>query len=82
MKVGGSALCRKDLLEGLAVDLACLHHLGIKVVLVHGGGPQASDLSKRLGLEPRLVAGRRVTDEKVLDVGKMAFGLLNTDLTA
>ncbi len=82
VKVGGSTLLRKDLLEGLAVDLACLHHLGMKVVLVHGGGPQASELSKRLGLEPRLVAGRRVTDEKVLDVVKMAFGLLNTDLTA
>lgn len=47
---------------------------GIKVALVHGGGPQATELSKRLGLETKQVAGQRVTDEATLEVMKQALG--------
>jgi acetylglutamate kinase len=53
------------------------------LVVVHGGGPQATELSKRLGLEPKIVGGRRVTDEPTLDVMKMIVaGKLNVDLVA
>jgi acetylglutamate kinase len=53
------------------------------VVVVHGGGPQASKLQERLGMTPRQVAGRRVTDEATLDVMKMVVaGKLNVDLCA
>ncbi len=47
---------------------------GVKVAVVHGGGPQATDLSKRLGLETKQVAGQRVTDEATLEVMKQALG--------
>jgi acetylglutamate kinase len=48
---------------------------------VHGGGPQATEVSRRLGLTPQLVEGRRVTDEQTLDVAKMVFaGRINTDI--
>src|SRR5690606_28527638 len=57
--------------------------LSIRLVVVHGGGPQASALSRRLGQEPVMVAGRRVTDDSALEVAKMVYaGLLNTDLVS
>src|SRR5262245_60272876 len=56
---------------------------GTPVILVHGGGPQASKLQERLGMTPTMVAGRRVTDEATLDVIKMVVaGKLNVDLCA
>ena len=56
---------------------------GRRLVVVHGGGPQATELSRRLGIEPRIVGGRRVTDEATLDVMKMVVaGKLNVDLCA
>lgn len=83
VKAGGAVLSRPDLRQGLAADVACLHHFGIRVVLVHGGGPQATSLSKALGLEPKLVAGRRVTDAATLEVVKMTCGgAVNMDLVA
>jgi acetylglutamate kinase len=70
-------------LDHVAGQLALLHSLGIRLVVVHGGGPQASDLQRRLGQEPQMIAGRRVTDEAALETVKMAFaGTLNTDLVA
>jgi acetylglutamate kinase len=55
--------------------------VNVRIVLVHGGGPQATNLSKRLGLEPKLVEGRRVTDEETLAVAKMVFaGQINVDI--
>jgi acetylglutamate kinase len=56
-----------------AHDVALLHRVGLRVVVVHGGGPQISDLSTRLGLQARFVAGRRVTDEATLEVVKMVL---------
>jgi acetylglutamate kinase len=64
-------------------QVAALHHLGIRVVLVHGGGPQASELARRLGLEVRQVGGRRVTDEATLASVVLALnGETNTRLLA
>lgn len=81
VKLGGEVIGG----EGLGViarDLAALAG-EMPVVLVHGGGPQATKLSKALGLETKQVAGRRVTDEPTLDVMKMVVaGKLNVDLCA
>ena len=56
-----------------------LHQVGIRVVLVHGGGPQSTALSRALGAEPRFVAGRRVTDDAALEVAAMVLnGAVNT----
>ncbi len=83
VKLGGDVLKDPTALDHVAGQLALLHSLGIRLVVVHGGGPQASDLQRRLGQEPQMVAGRRVTDTAALDAVKMAFaGTLNTDLVA
>src|SRR5205085_2059877 len=53
------------------------------LVMLHGGGKQASQLSKQLGIEPQMVQGRRITDEKTLDVVMMVFaGQINTEIIA
>lgn len=83
VKLGGDVLKDPAALDHVAGQLALLHSLGIRLVVVHGGGPQASDLQRRLGQEPQMVAGRRVTDAAALEAVKMAFaGTLNTDLVA
>lgn len=83
VKVGGRVVGRKDMLDAIVEDVCLLQQVGIRVVLVHGGGSQATDLSKRLGLEPKLVDGRRVTDAQTLEVAKMVYaGTLNVDILA
>jgi acetylglutamate kinase len=69
--------------DQVAAQLALLSSLSIRLVVVHGGGPQATALSRRLGQEPTLVAGRRITDDSALEVAKMVYaGQLNVDLLA
>jgi acetylglutamate kinase len=81
VKLGGDVLQDPDVLDQVAAQIALLHSLGIRLVVVHGGGPQASAMTRRLGREPRMVAGRRVTDDDALEVAKMVYsGLLTTDL--
>jgi acetylglutamate kinase len=83
VKLGGDVLSDSGITDQAATQLALLHSLGIRLVVVHGGGPQASSLSRRLGHEPRMVAGRRITDDAALEVAKMVYaGQLNTDLLA
>jgi acetylglutamate kinase len=83
VKLGGEVLADRHQLDQVAGQLALLSSLSIRLVVVHGGGPQATALSKRLGLTPEMVAGRRVTDDETLDVVKMVYrGLLNTELVS
>jgi acetylglutamate kinase len=83
VKLGGDVLSDPGVRDQVAAQLALLSSLSIRLVVVHGGGPQATALSRRLGQEPRIVAGRRVTDEGALDVAKMVYaGQLNVDLLA
>ncbi|HEV2291209.1 MAG TPA: acetylglutamate kinase [Gemmatimonadales bacterium] len=83
VKLGGDVLRDPAVLDQVAAQLALLSSLSIRLVVVHGGGPQANELTRRLGGEPRMVAGRRVTDDQALDVVKMVYaGQLNIDLLA
>ena len=83
VKLGGEVVKDEHALDGVAAQVSLLHSLGIRIVVVHGGGPQATALSRRLGAEPRIVAGRRVTDDSALEVAKMVYaGSLNTDVVA
>jgi acetylglutamate kinase len=83
VKLGGEVLQDAEVLDQVATQLALLQSLSIRLVVVHGGGPQASALSRRMGQEPVMVGGRRVTDDAALEVTKMVYaGLLNTDLIA
>lgn len=83
VKLGGDVLSDPHVLDQAAAQIALLASLSIRIVVVHGGGPQASALSRRLGQEPEMVGGRRVTTDEALAVVKMVYrGLLNTDLVS
>lgn len=86
LKLGGEVV-QSEGLAAIAADVADLAKdgsaHGFRVVLVHGGGPQATELTKRLGMTPNVVAGRRITDAPTLDVMKMTVaGKVNVDLCA
>ena len=82
IKVGGD-IFKGDVLHAVAADVAGMCANGDQVVMVHGGGPQATAMQKALGQTPKIVAGRRVTDRETLDVMKMVVGgRLNIDLCA
>jgi acetylglutamate kinase len=82
VKVGGEILKGGEV-DAVAGDIAALTERGDRALVVHGGGPQATALQQRLGIEPRVVAGRRITDEATLEVMKMTVGgALNIDLCA
>jgi acetylglutamate kinase len=81
VKLGGEVLGDADALDRAAAQLGLLSSLGIRVVVVHGGGPQATALGRRLGLESRLVGGRRVTDDAMLEVVTMTYaGSMNVEV--
>ncbi len=83
IKAGGAVFADPESTRELMEQVAILHQVGIKVVLVHGGGPQVTELSDALGIETRMVQGRRVTDEKSIDVTTMVLnGLINTRILA
>ena len=83
VKLGGDVLNDAEVLDQVAAQIAMLSSLSIRLVVVHGGGPQATALSRRLGQEPVIVAGRRVTDDAALEVAKMVYaGALSSDLVA
>lgn len=80
IKLGGEIVQGPEL-DLVAEDVRALAAEGHRVTVVHGGGPQASALQKRLGLEPRMVAGQRQTDAATLEVMKFVVaGQLNVDL--
>jgi acetylglutamate kinase len=82
IKLGGEVV-QGPHMAAIAADVTELRAAGTPVVLVHGGGPQATDLQRRLGQTPTIVSGRRVTDEATLEVMKMTVaGKVNVDLCA
>jgi acetylglutamate kinase len=83
IKASGAVFGDEASTRGLIEQVAILHQVGIKTVLVHGGGPQLDTLQRTLGIETRMVDGRRVTDQKSIDVTAMALnGLINTRILA
>ena len=83
VKLGGQPLTDAEALNSLAFDLSILHQAGVRVVVVHGGGPQLSEMSDRLGLETKKIDGRRITDNNTLRLAKMVFaGEISTDIVA
>lgn len=74
VKFGGSAMGDPDLLESFAADVVLLRAVGLKPVVVHGGGPQIGALLARLGKETEFRDGLRVTDAETLDVARMVLG--------
>jgi acetylglutamate kinase len=83
LKAGGGALEREATARALIEQIEVLHQVGIRVVLVHGGGTQSTELVRALGGEARFVEGRRVTDAKSLEVAAMVLnGSVSTRLLA
>ena len=83
IKYGGSAMEDPSLRDEVLRDVLLLHYVGMKVVLVHGGGKEISEWMKRLGKEPVFVDGQRVTDEESLEIAEMVLtGKTNKDLVA
>ena len=81
IKYGGAAMERADLKEPFALDVILLRFVGIKPVIVHGGGPQIGALMQRLGKEPRFVGGMRVTDEETVEIVEMVLvGRINKEI--
>ena len=79
VKAGGGVFADVDSTRVLIEQIAILHYFGVRVVFVHGGGPQLTELSTALGVPTRMVEGRRVTDQKSIDVSAMVLnGLINT----
>lgn len=83
VKLGGAAMADPRLATSFAEDIALLRFVGIRPVVVHGGGPQISEVSERLGLTPRFERGLRVTDAETLEVARMVLvGKINKDVVA
>ena len=83
IKVGGSVFANPELTRHIVEQIGLLHEVGIKCVLVHGGGPQSTSMAEALGIPSRFVAGRRVTDARTLEVSAMVLnGLVNTRILA
>ena len=81
VKFGGNAMTRPDLFADFAKDVVLMHRVGMRPVVVHGGGPQIGDWLARLGKESEFVDGRRVTDAETLEVAQMVLmGKVNADI--
>jgi acetylglutamate kinase len=81
IKFGGNAMVDETLKNSFARDVVLLKAVGINPVVVHGGGPQISDLLKKIGKESKFVDGMRVTDGETMDVVEMVLGgLVNKDI--
>ncbi len=68
IKYGGNAMINETLKQQVMEDIVLLWHVGVKIVLVHGGGPEINDLMKRLGKKAEFVDGLRVTDKETIDI--------------
>jgi acetylglutamate kinase len=83
LKAGGEAFGSPEATRSLLEQVGTLHQVGIRVVLVHGGGPQSTRLANELGLDTQFVDGRRVTDARALEVAMMVLnGEINTRIVA
>ena len=83
IKYGGHSMESPELAELFAADVVLMRLVGMNPVVVHGGGPQITELMRRLGKEPEFVDGRRVTDAETVDIVRMALvGKVNREIVA
>lgn len=83
VKYGGNAMISEELRQAVISDIILLHLVGIRVVVVHGGGPEISDNLKKIGKQSKFVDGLRYTDEETMDVVQQVLcGKVNKDLVA
>ena len=83
IKYGGAAMVDEELKETFAQDVTLLKKIGIKVVVVHGGGKEVTGLAEKLGISTRFIDGQRYTDEAMMEVVQMVLaGKTNKDIVA
>lgn len=83
VKYGGNAMISEELRHAVISDIILLHLVGIRVVVVHGGGPEISDMLKRVGKESKFVDGLRYTDQETMEIVQQVLcGKVNKDLVA
>jgi acetylglutamate kinase len=83
VKYGGNAMVSPELFDAVMEDIILLQLVGIRVVLVHGGGPEINDMLKKIGKEPKFVKGLRYTDEETMEIVQgVLCGKVNKDLVA
>jgi acetylglutamate kinase len=83
IKYGGAAQTKDDLKESFAQDIAMLSFIGIRTVIVHGGGPKISATMEKMGKKPEFVHGQRVTDQETMDIVEMVLGgLVNKEIVS
>ena len=83
VKYGGAAMVDEALRETFAQDVAILKKIGIKIVIVHGGGKEVTEMAGKLGIETKFVDGQRYTDDATMDVVQMVLaGKTNKDIVA
>jgi len=81
IKYGGNAMINEELKMNVITDIVLLSEIGVKVILVHGGGPEISKTLKRVGKESKFIDGLRYTDEETIDIVQMVLaGKTNKDL--
>ncbi|MBQ8975244.1 MAG: acetylglutamate kinase [Oscillospiraceae bacterium] len=83
IKYGGNAMINQELFDAVMEDILLLNLVGMKVVIVHGGGPEINSMLKKIGKESKFVNGLRYTDEETMDVAQSVLcGKVNKDLVA
>ncbi|MBQ4051419.1 MAG: acetylglutamate kinase, partial [Oscillospiraceae bacterium] len=83
VKYGGNAMTSPELKDAVMHDIVLLNLVGIKVVLVHGGGPEINDMLKRVGIESKFVGGLRYTDKETAEIVRMVLaGKVNKELVS
>ena len=83
VKYGGNAMVNSELKQQVMEDIVLLHLIGVHVVLVHGGGPEISEMMNRLGKKPEFIDGLRVTDQETIDIVQMILaGKVNKTLVS
>jgi len=83
IKYGGAAMVEESLKDSFAQDIVLLNFIGIRPVIVHGGGPRVSTTMERMGKKPTFIHGQRFTDEETMDIVEMVLGgLVNKEIVS
>ncbi|HLA50433.1 MAG TPA: acetylglutamate kinase [Thermodesulfovibrionia bacterium] len=83
IKYGGAAMVEDKLKDIFAQDIVLLNFIGIKPVIIHGGGPMINEIMKKMGKKPTFIHGQRVTDKETIDIVEMVLGgLINKEIVA
>jgi len=81
IKYGGHAMIEESLKKAFAEDIALMKYVGIRPIIVHGGGPQINEVMAKMGLKPKFIEGQRVTDEETMNIVEMVLvGTVNKSI--